>query len=81
MFNKYIILKKGNVPILFPREPLTHLQVAVDKENVKSAGYYLLYVTDGKICVSCFGSSSTLEINSNPTEDKKIIEDFILNKL
>lgn len=73
MFSKYIILKDGNIPIVFPREPLTHCEMSQNKGEVKSAGFCRFNIKNNQMNVVCFGSSSTLGICSNPLEDSKII--------
>jgi len=77
---KYIILKNKNTPILFPREPFSHFEIAKNLGGVKSAGFCIIHFTEGKLKIKCFGDSSTLKIKSNPKEDIEIIKNFIINK-
>ncbi len=77
MVLKYIILKKENTPLIFPRKPFSHYEIAQNKGEVLSAGFCIFSIKENEITVTCFGSSSTLDIDSNPSEDKIIIEAFI----
>lgn len=80
MYNKYVILKEGNIPIIFPRLPFSHYDIAFNKGEVKSAGFFRIRIANNTIKVSCFGSPTTLQIKSNPDEDNQIIQDFIVSK-
>ena len=80
MILKYIILKNKNTPILFPREPFSHYEVAYSLGDVISAGFCVIRIKEEKLQIKCFGESLTLAIKSNPNEDKEIIKNFIINK-
>jgi len=80
MILKYIILKNKNTPILFPREPFSHYEVAYSFGDVISAGFCVIRIKEEKLQIKCFGESSTLTIKSSPEEDREIIKKFITNK-
>lgn len=80
MILKYIILKNKNTPILFPREPFSHYEVAYSLGDVISAGFCIIRIKEEKLLIKCFGESSTLTIKSSPEEDREIIKKFITNK-
>ena len=80
MILKYIILENQNTPILFPREPFSHFEIAKNLGDVKSAGFCIIHFTERKLKIKCFGDSSTLSIKSNPEEDREIIKKIITNK-
>ena len=48
MILKYIILKNKNTPILFPREPFSHYEVAYSLGDVISAGFCLIRIKEEK---------------------------------
>jgi len=73
---KYII-NDNDIPVLFSKE-IVHNEIV---QNVKSAGFLILKYDHlkRKFITTCFGESSSLEIRSDVSRDKKIIENF-LNK-
>lgn len=72
---KYII-NANNMPILFSKDIL-HNTIG---HEAKSAGFLIVDYDHNKerFVVKCFGESTTLNIKSNPIEDKIIIE-MLLN--
>ena len=60
MILKYIILKNKNTPILFPREPFSHYEVAYSLGDVISAGFCVIRIKEEKLQIKCFGESLTL---------------------
>lgn len=81
MICKYIILKEKNTLILFPKSTMTHEQIAKNLGEVISAGFCFINATNKNIKVTCFGNSSSLKIKSNPSFDKKVIEELLNFKL
>ena len=49
MILKYIILKNKNTPILFPREPFSHYEVAYSLGDVISAGFCVIRIKEEKL--------------------------------
>lgn len=80
MIIKYIILKEKNIPIIFPREPFSHFEIAKNLGEVKSAGFCTICIKEQKLQIICFGESETLKVKSNPNDDNEIIKNFINNK-
>jgi len=72
MIFKYIILEENNSSIIFDKL-LLHSDVAKPFGPVKSAGFRKISLHNKEIRVSCFGESSSLQINSNPIEDQDSI--------
>ena len=80
-YGKYIILKDGYTPILFPPN-LTHINVAEgfgDTENVLSAGFFEVSAKPDKddldnISVSVFGESTSLGKKVNKDKDQFFIK-------
>lgn len=76
---KYVI-DTANSPVLFS---VNILHNTVRGEGL-SAGYLLLRyneVTNSWFVVSCFGDSTTLNIKSNPLQDKLLIENYLKQEL
>lgn len=73
-FLKYIITI-NNEPILFSRN-LFHNEITV---NAISAGFIKMTFDDQTkyFNVTCFGESTTLQLQSSPAKDKEIIENFL----
>jgi hypothetical protein len=71
---KYVITQE-NEPILFSKN-LLHNKISI---NAISAGFLILFIDikRKKYRVKCFGESTTLNIKSNMSLDKKIIESFL----
>jgi hypothetical protein len=80
MICKYIILKEKNTIILFPNNAISHEQIAKNLGEVISAGFCFINVNNRNIKVKCFGNSSSLQIKSNPSYDKKVIEELLYRK-
>ena len=76
MILKYIILKNKNTPILFPREPFSHYEVAYSLGDVISAGFCVIRIKEEKLQIKCFGESLTLAIKSNPGKNGQIDHHF-----
>lgn len=76
MICKYLILKKDNTPILFPKVPFSHLEVSGNLGNIVSAGFCFIKIEGNKVIFTCYGNSSTLGIESDPVKDKLILENF-----
>lgn len=79
MILKYIIVKHKQTPILFPTNSVSHKTIATNLGALISAGFCFLSIKNGKIEVNCYGNSSSLNIESNPQQDKIIIENFMNN--
>ena len=73
MILKYIIIENSETPIIFSRHHVSHLEVAESLGKVKSAGFCRISHNSSGTNVICYGSSSTLAIDSNPLDDEKII--------
>jgi len=79
---KYIIVKESTfkTAILF-EGVLSHddfLKV-YDKDDIVSAGFFQVYIKDGELCVSTYGKSTTLELESKK-EDSRLIERILKDK-
>lgn len=72
MIIKYIIIEESNSPVLFEKK-LLHSDVAKPFGAIKSAGFCILDMKNGKFKIKCFGESSTLNIKSNHEEDEEMI--------
>ncbi|WP_396191841.1 hypothetical protein [Flavobacterium sp.] len=77
MILKYIILKNENIPIFFSNSVVNHADIAFGLGEVISAGYCIFKNKGNKISVVCYGSSSSLNIDSHPETDKKILEKLL----
>ncbi len=77
MILKYIILKKENTPVFFSNSVLNHSEIAYGLGEVISAGYCIFKSKNNKISVICYGSSTSLNIDSHPETDKNIIEQLL----
>jgi len=86
---KYLILDNlssfGNTdgPVIFP-EFETHKAVANrygGKEHVIAAGFVQIYVEEGKLKVSCFGSSQGLKASSRGEDDARMIRRMFVDPM
>ena len=73
MEKKYLITVFG-APVIFDSKIL-HSEM---KLNARSAGFVKLWVDTAMQIVKaeCYGESLSLRLESNPSEDARIIEDF-----
>ncbi|THU33448.1 hypothetical protein FAM09_25195 [Niastella caeni] len=70
---KYVMINE--MPILFPLE-IMHSDVV---QQAQSAGFFVMRVTAYGIDVYCWGESTSLNLQSNQTQDARIIKEFIGN--
>lgn len=75
---KYIITK-DHEPILFSKNIL-HNDIC---KNAIRAGFLIIFINKNqfKCRVSCFGESTTLQLKSDKTKDRLIIETFLNSEI
>ncbi|MEO5777332.1 MAG: hypothetical protein ABIQ27_10515 [Flavobacterium sp.] len=79
MITKYIIIERNHSVIVFEKS-LLHSEVAKPFGTIKSAGFCNVSIKNNTLEIKCFGASSTLKIDSNPTVDEALIRDFLFIK-